>query len=231
MCFCCSSRSSYNKSDQHWSDTEPQYSTLNLQSCCHFKCSSKETCCCLFCDVHSKLSWAVADNHAEGHDAKSEGLYGSNPTMHLFIRLLVNDPKQKRVKLTVPSSSDRTAHAMPSAGKAGNGYIGNWNRGTSLILREYQIHSHRPGHLSDWNLSLETILCKSKTRGKWRFSSSRMLCFVTGQVPHSASEDSDAFKLMVRQSKKKALWSTETLRKLPAWQTPHPRRLACPHCT
>jgi len=100
---------------------------------------------------------------------------------------------------------------MLSAGKAGNGYIGNWNRGTSLILQEYQIHSHRPAHLSDWSLSLEIILCKSKTRWKWRFKSRRMWCSVTGQVPHSVSEDSDAFHLKVRQSKKKALWSTENV--------------------
>ena len=55
---------------------------------------------------------------------------------------------------------------MLSAGMAENEYIGNWNRGTSLILQEYQIRSHRPARPSDWNLSLETILCESKTRGK-----------------------------------------------------------------
>jgi len=86
--------------------------------------------------------------------------------MHVFVRLLVNDTERKCIKLTVPLSSDHIAHAMLSAGKAGNGYIGNWNQGTSLILQEYQIHSHRPAHLSDWNLSLETILYKSKRRGK-----------------------------------------------------------------
>ena len=80
--------------------------------------------------------------------------------------ILVNDPEQKHIKLTAPLGSDHIAHATLSAGKAGNEYIGNWNRGTFLILQEYQIRSHRPALLSDWNLSLETILCGSKTRGK-----------------------------------------------------------------
>jgi hypothetical protein len=78
--------------------------------------------------------------------------------------ILVNDPEQKCIELTVPLSSDHTAHAMLSAGKAGNEYIGNWNRGTFLILQEYQIRSHRPALTSDWNLSLETILCESKKK-------------------------------------------------------------------
>ena len=86
--------------------------------------------------------------------------------MHIFVRLLVNGLEQICKTLTVPLSFDHIAHAMLSAGKAGNEYIGNWNRGTFLILQEYQIRSHRPALLSDWNLSLETILCESKTRGK-----------------------------------------------------------------
>ena len=71
-----------------------------------------------------------------------------------------------KIKLTAPLGSDHTAHAMLSAGKAGNEYIGNWNQGTFPILQKYQIRSHRPALPSDWNLSLETILCESKTRGK-----------------------------------------------------------------
>jgi hypothetical protein len=110
------------------------------------------------------LVWAFGDTHAAGHDAKSEGLYRSNPSTRVFGRLPVNDTQHKRKQLTAPLSSDHKAHAMLSAGKAGNECIGNWNPGTFLIPREYQIHSHHPALPSDWNLSLETILYESKTR-------------------------------------------------------------------
>jgi len=54
---------------------------------------------------------------------------------------------------------------MLSAGMVGTEYTGSWNPGTFLTPQECQIHSHLPALLSDWNLSLETILYDSKTRG------------------------------------------------------------------
>jgi hypothetical protein len=69
-----------------------------------------------------------------------------------------------KIELTALLSSGHTVHAMLSAEMVGNEYIGNWNPGTFLTLQECQIHSHHPALLSDWNLSLETILYERKKK-------------------------------------------------------------------
>jgi hypothetical protein len=90
--------------------------------------------------------------------------------LHLFecniCILLKNNIVTKHTELTALLSSGHTAHAMLSAEMVESECTGNWNPSTFLTLQECQIHSHHPALLSDWNLSLETILYESKTKGK-----------------------------------------------------------------